>query len=124
MAHHEHLAADVGQREIRPAGRVVEDPELGHPAGEGVRDGFVVVGSDPQQHDKARTDRPDHLIVDAHLRARRPLEQRPHGLRDLVALLGDSPADEDSPCNVRGPDFRDRSGGRCVSGGLIPNSAM
>src|SRR5262245_4108434 len=38
----EGRAADVDERQVRPAGLVVEDPELRHAAGERVRDGLVV----------------------------------------------------------------------------------
>ena len=53
LAHDERLAADVEQRQVRPALRVVEDPQLRRPAGRARRHRLVVVRPDAEEDRRA-----------------------------------------------------------------------
>jgi hypothetical protein len=87
LADDERIAADIQERQVRPAIGVIEDPEIHDAPGDRRRNGVVVLRPDPDEHHEPPPDLADHLAVDADTGSLRadPLEQAAHAIRSRAA---------------------------------------
>ena len=79
------------ERFVRPR-VVLEVAQADEPIRHPIHDRGVVAGADPGQHHRPRSDLPDHLVADAHRRARDALHHEAHQRAAVVIGPASSPA--------------------------------